>query len=89
MIKLTNFVMGRDSKIAPKIAIFQFPDEQINQLHNKVISSQPSNYSALSKANGNVHDRSYIFHNAMKLASPMMKVIKITKAEFYKSPRLD
>ena len=35
--------MARDSKIAPETAIIEFPDEQINQLHNKMISSQLSN----------------------------------------------
>ena len=39
-MKLTNFGMMRDSKIAPKTAIIEFPDEQINKLHIKMISSQ-------------------------------------------------
>ena len=30
--------MARDSKIAPQTAIIQFPDEQINQPHIKIIS---------------------------------------------------
>ena len=34
--------MARDSKIIPQTAITEFPDEQINQLRNKIIPSQPS-----------------------------------------------
>ena len=62
--------MARDSKIAPQTAIFQFPDYLINHLHNKTIFSQPSNQSALSKANWNVHDCKLHISYRMKLASP-------------------
>ena len=37
------FCVVRNSKIAPYTAIIEFPDEQINQFRNKIISSQHSN----------------------------------------------
>ena len=54
--------MERDSKIAPFSAVIEFPDEDNNQLHNILISSQPSNKAALSKGNWNVQECNYMFH---------------------------
>ena len=37
------FLHGTRLENRPQTAIIEFPDEQINQLYNKMISSQPSN----------------------------------------------
>ena len=47
-----------------------------------MIPSHPSNYSALSKDNWNVQDCNYMSDTWW------LKLFKITKADFYRSPRL-
>ena len=42
-IKSTYFCMVRESKTAPLTVIIGFPDEQIDQRHKKMLSSQLSN----------------------------------------------